>query len=600
MCGINGIVALKGISGRIDSAELIRTRDYMVSRGPDGAGEWVSADGRAGLAHRRLSIIDLSSAGGQPMSWDAGRYQIVFNGEIYNYQVLREELVREGVRFNSTSDTEVILALYARRGAGAVKRLRGMYAFGIWDDLEKSLFVARDPYGIKPLYFSNDGSYFRFCSQVKGLEAGNAISLDVDASGLVGFLLWGAVPEPYTIRKSIRALPPGHCLMIQGGRAGVPNSFYNFSDDDSICEPCGMEEALTDSIRAHLVSDVPVAVYLSAGLDSSLLTALACRVLEKPPITFTLTFEDFEGTGLDEGPIAREVAKSLGTEHIERKIERDEFRDLWSHVIQSMDQPTIDGFNTYLVSRAAHEQGLKVALSGLGGDELFGGYPTFKDVPRWARLARVGKSIPGAKRIWSPLARKFCGNKPKLAGFLDYGGSLPGAYYLRRGLFLPDELPAIIGEDLAREGLSAYEPVEDAGKCLSAFDFSCLGTREAAAQWEAVHLMESTQYMLNQLLHDSDWASMAHSVELRVPLVDIWLRHSTVAADFEPARSRGKAALVRQVAPELPDSLWNRPKSGFFIPVLELLLGKEHKNEGLGKNSRLIAIKVLSSFGIQM
>ncbi len=592
MCGINGILRLAESAPPIDPEEVTRTRDAMTPRGPDGAGTWISDDGRVALASRRLAILDLSPAGAQPMASSDGRFHIVLNGEIYNFRELRADLEREGVRFRSHSDTEVVLALYAWEGAAMLPRLRGMYALAIWDAAAKSLLLARDPLGIKPLYYSVENGVLRFASQVKALEQGGA-SREIDLGGLTGFLLWGSVPEPLTIRRAVRALPAGHLLYIKDGddRPGDPEPHYHFPGPSRPSPD--VLTALADSVRAHLVSDVPVAVFLSAGLDSSLIAALARRHQPEPPTTLTLSFDRLAGTPLDEAPLAAEVARRLGTRHVERRIGREDFLTLWSGALAAMDQPSIDGFNTYLVSRAAHEEGLKVVLSGLGGDELFGSYPSFADVPRGARAARWGKRLPGLPAVWPRLAQGLRPGQPKLRGLLRHGGSLAGAYFLRRALFLPEELPALLGPEAAAEGLRRYDPIQDAARFLAATNGDA---------WATVHALETGLYMRNQLLRDADWASMAHSVELRVPWVDARLRAALAAARFEPARSQGKAALVRQAAPELPEALWNRPKTGFYIPVAEWLrpdlpMGPA-QTRNLGDQSRHLARAVLQELGV--
>lgn len=588
MCGINGIVRLTDAAPPVDREELLRTREAMVSRGPDGAGAWVSDDGRAALASRRLAILDLSAAGAQPMASQDGRFHIVQNGEIYNFLELRRELEGEGIRFRSRSDTEVILTLYAREGAAMLSRLRGMYGLAIWDEREKTLLLARDPLGIKPLYYSTEGGCLRFASQVKALERGGAVSREVDPAGLAGFLLWGSVPEPFTIRRTVRALPAGHHLIVREGRIGEPQPH-----GVARVEPLEPAAAVEDSVKAHLVSDVPVAIFLSAGLDSGLIAALARRHLAEPPTTFTLHFEGLEGTPLDEAPLAAEVARRLGTQHVERRIGREEIANLWAGALAAMDQPSIDGFNTWLVSRAAHEAGLKVVLSGLGGDEVFGSYPSFTDVPRLARAARRASWIPGLAAAWPAIARRTSPRRPKLAGLLRHGRTLAGAYFLRRGLFLPEEIPGLIGRDLAEEGLRRYDPVADTARVLAA------GNGHAPDAWTAVQQMETARYMRNQLLRDSDWASMAWSVELRVPLVDAWLGQRLAAVNFEPARSEGKAALVRRAAPELPPALWSRPKSGFYIPVAEWMQ-PELAARRPGERSRWLALRVLEGMEVEL
>ncbi|MBW8873605.1 MAG: asparagine synthase (glutamine-hydrolyzing) [Acidobacteria bacterium] len=585
MCGINGILRLTDAAPAIDRDELLRTRDAMSARGPDGAGAWISGDGRVALASRRLAILDLSEAGAQPMASADGRFQVVLNGEIYNFAELRRELEAEGVRFRSHSDTEVVLALYARQGAAMLGRLRGMYGLAIWDDREKSLLLARDPLGIKPLYLAEERGCLRFASQVKALEAGGAVSRQVDPAGLAGFLLWGSVPEPLTIRQAVRALPAGHHLRVRDGVIGDPIPY-----ETAAVEPLSPEAAVEDAVVAHLVSDVPVAVFLSAGLDSGLIAALARRHLPEPPATFTLSFDVLAGTPRDEAPLAAEVARTLGTRHIEHRVGRADFPGLWRDTLAAMDQPSIDGFNTFMVSRAAHEAGLKVVLSGLGGDEVFGSYPSFADVPRLEKTARRAARVPGLAAAWPALARLAPG-RPKLAGLLRYGHTLPGAYFLRRGLFLPEELPGLMGRDAAAAGLAVYDPVTDAARALAA------ANGRAGDPWVAVHELETARYLRNQLLRDSDWAAMASSVELRVPFVDAWLRRRLAVHGFEPARGRGKAELVRRAAPELPAALFTREKMGFYVPVMEWLQ-PEKAGAPLGDQSRRLALRVLGELGV--
>jgi asparagine synthase (glutamine-hydrolysing) len=629
MCGINGILSLDAAAPAIDRDELLRTREAMASRGPDGAGDWIAPDGRIGLASRRLAILDLSSAGDQPMAAAAGAVQLVLNGEIYNFRQLRAGLAAEGFRFRSESDTEVVLALYLRHGDALLPLLRGMFALAIWDGRTRRLLLARDPFGIKPLYYSVAGGRLRFASQVKALEAGGALSREVEPAALAGFLLWGSVPEPWTLRRAVRCLPAGHCLAVEDGRVGEPRPYFSLAPGagrpaaagpapaDLPAVEAAAARAVEQSVAAHLVSDVPVAVFLSAGLDSTLVAALACRHLPTPPTTFTLGFDLLAGTPADEAPAAAEVARRLGTRHVERRLGRDELARLWPAALAAMDQPSIDGFNTFVVSRAAHEAGLKVVLSGLGGDELFGSYPSFADVPRAARAARWGRRVPGLAAAWPALARRAAPGRPKLAGLLRHGGTLAGSYFLRRALFLPDELPALLGPEIAAEGLARYDPLADAGRALTGALRNGhrgpvpAGSRHPPAPpappgppdpWLAVHLLESSLYLRNQLLRDSDWASMASSVELRVPLVDAELHRALAAGGFEPARGLGKAAFVRRLAPELPEALWRRPKTGFYVPVLEWLrpgdLGAAGGN--LGGRSRALARLVLAELGVPL
>jgi asparagine synthase (glutamine-hydrolysing) len=593
MCGINGILRLRPEAPAIDRDELRRTRDAMAARGPDGAGEWLSPAGQVALGHRRLAILDPSPAGAQPMASAVGRFHIIVNGEIYNFRDLRRRLEEEGVRLRSHSDTEVVVELYARLGTAALPLLRGMYALAIWDEAAQRLLLARDPLGIKPLYYTSDGGCLRFASQVKALEASGRVERALDPAGLAGFLVWGSVPEPLTIRRGVRALPAGHHLLVDRGAVQAPRA--HGAPGLAGGEAPTLAEAVADSVRAHLVSDVPVAVFLSAGVDSSLVAALACRELREPPVTFTLSFDVLADTPLDEGPLAAATARRLGTRHREQRVGRADFTELWPRALHAMDQPSIDGFNVFVISQAAHRAGLKVVLTGLGGDELFGSYPSFRDVPRTVAATRRAARLPGLAALWPSVARRLFAERPKLGGLLRHGAALPGAYFLRRGLFLPEELPGLIGAEAAAAGLAGYDPIADAARHLAGLPGG--GDDDP---WLAVHRMESGQYMRNQLLRDADWAAMAHSLELRTPLVDPVLHAALQARGFQPVRSTGKAALARALAPELPAEIFRRRKSGFYVPVAEWLAGPGTPPGRRGLSSRALALRLLAEWGCEL
>lgn len=567
MCGLAATYSYNGEP--VDREELLRTRDHMMRRGPDGEGLWISEDGRVGLAHRRLSIIDLSESGAQPMASVDGRYRIVFNGEIYNYRELRSELTALGASFKSTSDTEVILELYRLHGADMLPRLRGMYAIAIWDTIERTLFLARDPYGIKPLYYADDGSTLRVASQVKALALHSDVDTSPDPAGHVSFLIWGNVSEPHTIYRGIRALPAGNWMKVTPEGASTTHEFAavstSFEEAERALQSMNsnardtLREILLDSVRHHLIADVDVGLFLSSGLDSTTLLALATEA-GSPPRTLTLGFDEFRGTENDEVPLAEEVARRYGTDHQTIWITRSEFQSALDDVIEAMDQPSTDGINSYFVSRAARESGLKVALSGLGGDELFGGYPSFKEIPRFARwtpgLGTLGR---GFRVLAAPVARRF--TSPKYAGILEYGGSYEGGYLLRRSYYMPWELPSVMDPDMASEGWNALEPLAR--------------LRETHAGIRNPHLrvaaLESTWYMRNQLLRDTDWAGMAHSLEVRVPLVD-WHVLSAVAPLLAAGVPVNKQLMAQTPSRPLPDAVLNRAKSGFFVPIRDWML----------------------------
>jgi len=571
MCGINGIFAYHSAAGQPEETELLKTREAMRSRGPDGAGLWWSGDRRCGLGHRRLSIIDLSDRASQPMTSEDSRFVVVFNGEIYNSPQLRLELEAEGARFRTTSDTEVLLHLFARCGADMVHRLRGMFAFAIWDEPRRTLFLARDPYGIKPLYTSNDGWTFRFASQVKALLAGGHVSRDPEAAGIVGFHLFGSVPEPFTLYRDIRALPAGHTQWVDTAGPREPKPFSSLAEvlSKGAANPALAAEipervraGVLDSVRVHLLADVEVGVFLSAGIDSGALLGCMRDVGQSEIRAITLAFEEFGGTSEDEAPLAARVCERYGARHVVRHLSEQEFVQDLPAILEAMDQPSIDGVNTWFVSKAAKEAGLKVAISGLGGDELLGGYPSFGDVPRWRRSFGMLAAVPGlgflARKVIGLVAPDFSRSRPKALGLLEYSGTWAGAYLLRRGLFLPNELRAVMDPQIAREGMRRLKPLCRLEESLRP---------DPGSDAARVCVLESAHYMRNQLLRDADWAGMAHGLEIRVPLVDFVLLASLAPAIPAITLGAGKAALAAAPTEPLPNEVVTRAKSGFGVPI---------------------------------
>jgi asparagine synthase (glutamine-hydrolysing) len=571
MCGINGIFAYNPAAGEPGERELIRTRDAMSARGPDGNGEWWSADRRCALGHRRLAILDLSDRALQPMVSTDGRYAVVFNGEIYNYPELRKELEASGVVFRTTSDTETLSHLFARHGAGMVDKLRGMYAFAIWDSERRTLFLARDPYGIKPLYTANDGWTFRFASQVKALMAGGAVSSDPEPAGIVGFHLFGNVPEPFTTYRDVRALPAGHVQWIDEAGPHEPEPAIGLAAIVALagCAPVGQDalaervrDGLRDSVRAHMLADVEVGIFLSAGIDSGALLGAMRDAGQQQVRAITLAFEEFRGTAEDEAPLATRTAETYGARQIVSRVSEQAFHRDLPAILEAMDQPSIDGVNTWYVARAAKQAGLKVALSGLGADELLGGYPSFRTLPRWRRYFGPLAAVPGlgaaARAILRTFAPGLLRAHPKSLGLLDYAGSWPGVYLLQRGLFLPSELSEFLDGDLIREGLRRLRPLDALRASL---------VPEPGSDAGRISVLESAHYMRNQLLRDADWAGMAHGVEIRVPFVDVPLLETVAPCFGGLTPGAGKAALARAPSVPLPDDVVGRAKTGFSVPT---------------------------------
>jgi asparagine synthase (glutamine-hydrolysing) len=602
MCGINGVFSYHYAASAVDRGEVVRTRDHMAARGPDGSGEWISADARVGLGHRRLSILDLSDRASQPMASEDGRLVVTFNGEIYNYPELRGALEIDGARFRTTSDTEVLLHLYARHGEEMVHRLRGMFAFAIWDENRRGLLLARDLYGIKPLYTANDGWRFRFASQVKALLAGGEVSRDPEPAGIVGFHLFGSVPEPFTLYREIRSLPAGHTQWVDGNGAQAPKPYasipailargsHDRADAADLREE--VRAGVLDSVRAHLLADVEVGLFLSAGVDSGALLGLMREASQSHVRAITLAFEEFHGSEEDEAPLAAEVARLYGAEHIVRQVGEDEFLNELPAILEAMDQPSIDGVNTWFVAKAAREAGLKVAISGVGGDELLAGYPDFVDIPRWRRRLGPLATIPGLGRLTRLAVRAIApgvaGERPKVLGLFDHAHSWGGAYLLRRGLFLPHELGQIMDRDLVREGLRRLKPLHRLAVGLKP---------DPGTDVARICALESANYMRNQLLRDADWAGMAHSLEIRVPLVDSTLLDRLAPAMHTLAPGTGKAALARAPRLPLPDKIIERAKTGFGVPTAtwaSRTSGAGDADEPIGLTSRRWSRTVLAT-----
>jgi asparagine synthase (glutamine-hydrolysing) len=541
----------------------------MANRGPDGKGEWFSDDGRIGLGHRRLAIIDPSDDGTQPMSSSCGRYVVSFNGEIYNYRSLRETLEQDGVRFHTDSDTEVLLAMFAGHGTDMFKCLRGMYAIVIWDRKKRRMLLARDPYGIKPLYYADDGWTCRVASQVTALRAGKHISDDPEPAGQVGFLLYGSVPEPFTMWREIRSVPAGSYLWVDGTGVGPAERHFDlpelFSTNRGEGNGTTLAAAMEDSVQHHMVSDVPVGAFLSGGIDSSVLVSIMSQHSSEPIKTVTVGFEEFRDTQFDEVPLAAMVAAEFHTDHSTRLVSREELERDLPKIMSAMDQPSIDGINSWFASKACAEVGLKVAISGVGGDEISGGYPSFSVLPKWQRNTRFAGWIPGLGKLLRtalvPLLPAI-GINVKAAGMLEYAGSLAGGYLLKRGLFMPWELSRIVGRDLAAEGLRRLNPI--AGLENS-------GYRRPAQAKAKVSVLEQCGYMRNQLLRDTDWASMAHSLEVRVPYVDPVLQRCV----FKTGGTTSKAEIAG-VSRRLPRAIVSRMKIGFTTPAVHWAQSDEH------------------------
>ena len=550
MCGIAGVLWQAERASVGD--RVARMHGAIAHRGPDDRGSWQSPNGHAAYAHTRLSIIDTSSSGHQPMSSADGRFTITYNGEIYNYQTLRRTLAAAGVSFRSHSDTEVILRMYESAGPAFVEQLRGMFAFAIWDEREQTCFLARDRFGIKPLYYHEAGDVLTFASEVRALLA-SGVTSSLDAQATYEYFRSGSVPEPLTLIRGVRALEAGHTMTWRAGQVSIqPYWDINFCERPIEEDPITMTRAaLVDSVAHHFVSDVPVGIFLSGGMDSTAILALAKATQPSQLRTFSLAFP---GWPSDEGGEARRTAASFGTDHHEWAVDARVARPLFDDFLRAADQPSIDGFNIYTVSRLARQHDTKVVLSGLGGDEVFGGYPSFREVPRLARLGRWGSRAGVAGTAAVHLAGAFGGSRiRRLNDLLSHPPDLETAYRVFRGIYTRDEALALT-DHYVGAGHAVVDHV-DPTTLISDDD-----------PRDIVSRLELTRYMRNQLLRDADVMSMSCGLELRVPFLDSEL-FAALARIPACQRLRPGKRLLAEAVPEIPEWVANRPKRGFMFPM---------------------------------
>ena len=584
MCGIAGIIRLNTNNGRLE-AKIEKMQTALKHRGPDDAGIYISTDKQAALAHTRLSILDLSAAGHQPMSTTDNRYHITFNGEIYNFQELRENLISQGEKFHSQTDTEVILKLYQRIGSDCVQHLRGMFAFAIWDDLEKTCFLARDPLGIKPLYYYQLGTTLVFASELRAVLASGLPAINMSVEGLYGYLTTGSVPEPYTLIADIYCLSAGNWLYWQNGNITKKQYWQINFTPEKISPPEAREivrKALLDSIQHHFISDVPVGIFLSGGIDSTTILALATQTQKSQLSTYSITFAESE---FNEGELAQKIANHFGAKHTEYQVTSSFAKTILPDFLAAIDQPSIDGFNTFCVSKVAHDHGMKVVLSGLGGDEIFGGYQSFQKVPQMVEWSKKLNILPFL-RTGLGIGLESWGNSPRIKRFGDFLTQTPSfasAYGTFRGIFSHEEACMIINQlSISTPILPPLVPPYQGGKPESSSlplvppyqgkkpESSSLPLARGGLGWgstpeDEVSFLELSCYMRNQLLRDSDVMSMNWGLELRVPFVDKNLLEAVAPIPSNIRLAQGKKLLTQAIT-EIPDWVINRPKKGFSFP----------------------------------
>jgi asparagine synthase (glutamine-hydrolysing) len=570
MCGIAGAI------GRLDPATIDlarRMNDCQRHRGPDGDGFWVSPANAVAFAHLRLAIIDLSDDARQPMTDPHNGNVLIFNGEIYNYKVLRRELEGLGHRFRTQSDTEVILRSYAQWGRGGVSRLRGMFTLAVRDAKSGRVLLARDRMGIKPLYWvrvaRNGGHVILFASELRTLLDTGLVPRRIDRTGLASYLWNGFVVGPGTFIEGISLLPAGTSAVVDPADPVIePEPYWQIPfEEPGRSDPDRVRATLSEAVAQHLLADVPVGVFLSGGVDSSAVAAAAVKAGSGRISTFNVSFDEAQ---FDEAPFARRVAEQLGTDHHELRLTQRIFADHLQDALGSLDQPTFDAINTYFVSRVVREAGLKVALAGTGGDELFGGYRSFAELPRLRRVSRACAAMPGslvrgAARAAVRVKVGPSGEVPpqtrwgKLPDALSARGDLLDLYQVAYGLFTADFLRelSLDGDSTTRSGL----PLERATQ----LDELIEGQRDLPA----ISALELSCFLGERLLRDTDAASMAVSLEVRVPLIDHELIESLAGLGdrtrYDPV---GSKRLLREVALDgLDPKIFDRPKSGFVLPI---------------------------------
>ena len=571
MCGIVGIIAR---NGSVDPDLLERATQSLAHRGPDDSGTVVIRETlpepiEIGLGNRRLAILDLSPLGHQPMQDTETGNWIAFNGEIFNFREIRKELEREGASFRGHSDTEVLLRAYGRWGEACLGELRGMFGFAIWDARQHKLFLARDPMGIKPLYYFSSERYFLFASELRTLLGTGLVPHRLDRAGLLNYLAFGSAYDPITLVEGISSLPPGHSLVWENG-AVSRKMYWDLGSAQQTgrrdvpanhAERQHMEDelhaALSESIRMRMVSDVPVGVFLSGGIDSSTVTGILSRSGDRLN-TFSIVFREAE---YSEAEYSRLVARAFNTEHHELLVSQSDALAAIPPALGAMDQPTVDGLNTYFVSRQARAAGIKVVLSGLGGDELYAGYSTFHTVPRMERFLQVWGLFPKAvQRGFSSAASQFVRDTDqsrKLTALATENGNLMHPYFLSRMLFTPQHRAALLssicplGLDRSRAALG-----------------ECVRRAMSLDPINRVSYLETRCYMLNTLLRDTDVMSMAHGLEVRVPLIDHLLAERLIALPgaWKIDRKTPKPMLVGALRGALPERVIHRPKRGFTLP----------------------------------
>ncbi len=564
MCGISGIY--NPHNKQINSQKITeKILTIQKKRGPDGQGIWRSDCKKITLGHNRLSIIDLSNNANQPFVSKDGKTVITFNGEIYNFNELRSELIKKNIYFKSKSDTEVILEAYKYWGLDCLNKFRGMFSFAIWDNEDKKIVLARDPFGIKPLYYCMFNEVLYFASEIKSLLSIENLNFNLSSLGIVSYYLWGNIQDPFTLYKEIKSLDKGSCLIIKDENKKIFNyasieeeilnaeekKFKNIYEKEEY-----LKEITKETVDYHHVSDVPRTLLLSSGIDSNILLSSMSESNKKNCSALTLDF-NFEGK-MNETVLATESAKINNINHSSEIVSEDEYVKLIDVFFKNMDSPTDDGLNNFLISNIAKKQNSKIIISGIGGDELFFGYPSFKYIPKLNSFLKTFPDIKIINSFFENYLYRFLKTKKlnmKYSGIFKYGRNLNSAFLLKRSLFLPQEIEELISKKEFKDG---YEE-------LNFLDNSLNEIEKIKDKKLSIMYLEIKYYLCSKLLRDSDWASMSNSVELRTPFVD-WFYFKKILPLIKFDKNFGKMNLFNAFKNKLPVNLSNRQKTGFVIP----------------------------------
>jgi asparagine synthase (glutamine-hydrolysing) len=562
MCGF---IASFGVD--VNQNDFKNALKHLSRRGPDSEGIWV--ENKVFLGSRRLAIFDLNNRSDQPMHSSCSRYIIIFNGSIYNYKVLRKYLIDNNIRLKTHSDTEVILELFALEGPKMLSKLEGMFAFVIWDCKEKKAFAARDPFGIKPMYIGTNLDGIILSSQVKALLSTKLINNDKDINSQFSFWNLGYVMEPRTWFKNIKALKSGYYIYIKDGKIISEIQWYDLNKNWIIADSKEkkitkrefskiIKDSIIASVKKHLIADVPIGIFLSSGIDSTIIASIASSNSNKKITAITVSFESFDGSEYDETIKAKKIAQKFGMEHHVFRVTQKDFQNDLPDILEAMDQPSIDGVNVWYASKAAAKLKLKVVFSGVGGDELFFGYNHFNTIPIVFNLFKYLKKIP-TLIFFIKIFLKLISNLKKdkrWRTISKFSNSIFNLWLLKRTILTPID---IIDNKILSNKIDTEFFYHN--------NFDTLTLSKIKNHKIQLAKIESTFYMRNQLLRDSDWASMYHGVELRTPLVDTTLLENLTNVMSSYSLYKDKQPLKSAFKTILPKDIDYKKKIGFQTPT---------------------------------